>query len=226
MDKKTAILYAQLKPYKALVNKTSGFIKWALQSVTNPYVACSFGKDSSVMLDMILYHKPRIQVIWITFPETRILNNYQEMVDWWILKKNINLREIHIDIPANEDFDDKEAFPKFPFDSYFVGITKEESFGRRVSLRKHGMLYKKNDGITRISPLADWKVDDISAYHRVNNIPFLNSYKQEGFQSRTVTGFTEDIQGFRVNQINELKKRDINKYNELMSKWPKLSQYG
>ncbi len=50
MDKKTALLYAKMPEYKYLVNKTSGFIKWALKQVKNPYVACSFGKDSAVML--------------------------------------------------------------------------------------------------------------------------------------------------------------------------------
>lgn len=216
MDLKTAKLYVRLNQYKRLLKKTEIFIQDSLGRVRKPYVACSFGKDSSVMLHLILKFMPDIQVLWVTFPETKFLNNYYEIVKQWKDVFNINLKEIYVDVPATQDFDDKKAFPGKPYDSYFVGITKEESFARRVTIKHKGVFYKKKDGMIRIAPMADWKVKDIAAYCLSNNIPTLESYFSEGFESRTVTGFTEDIQAFRTNQLNELKKRDVASYNKMI----------
>lgn len=225
MDYKSALLYSKLNKFKRLVHETEQFIKDSLQQVKNPYVACSFGKDSIVMLHLILEYKPDIKVIWITFPETKYLNNYYEVSEKWKEIFKINLEEIFIDIPADVNFNDKEAFPKHPYDSYFVGITSEESVKRRITLKTKGKFYKKNDGMIRIAPLANWQINDIAAYILSNKLPFLESYKNEGFESRTVTGFTEDLYAFRLNQLNELKHRNIISYNQLITEYPGLKNY-
>jgi len=225
MNRKTACLYCELNSFKYLINKTIGFIRWSLKQVKSPYVACSFGKDSSVMLDLILKIKEDIPIIWITFPETKYLNNYYEVVKEWKNRYRINLHEIFIEIPADQDFDDRKAFPKSGHDSYFIGIRMQESAARRITIRKHGNFHKKKDGIVRIIPLANWKVNDIAAYCLGNDLPILNSYKTEGFSSRTVTGFTEDIYAYRLNQLSELKKRDTNSFNKLILEYPGLRYY-
>lgn len=48
LERQKGLLYAQMPEHKYLVNKTKKFIKWSLEQVNNPYVACSFGKDSAV----------------------------------------------------------------------------------------------------------------------------------------------------------------------------------
>lgn len=225
MNEKTALLYTKLNSFNCLLYRTRRFIKWSLSQVQNPYVACSFGKDSAVMLSIILEYNQNIDVIWITFPETKYLNNYYEIADEWQHKYNIKLKEIFIDIPADVNYNDKEAFPKAPYDSYFVGITAEESVSRRITLKTKGKFYKKSDGMIRIAPLANWQINDIAAYCLANKLPILETYKTQGFESRTVTGFTEDIYAFRINQLNELKKRNINSYNQLLSEYPGLKIY-
>lgn len=225
ITQKMALLHAQSGQFRKLVNRTSGFIRWALERVNNPYVSCSFGKDSSVMLHLILPFRPGIKVIWLTFPETKYLNNYYEVAEIWKKRFGINLEEIFIDIPAHDPFDDTTAFPRAPYDAYFSGITKEESRMRTMTLKSHGMFFKKKDGMIRIAPLADWRIIDVAAYIFKNDLPLLNSYKTEGFESRTITGFADDINAFRLNQLSELKRRDVSAFNKMILEWPELKNY-
>lgn len=226
MDKKTSLLYAQLKPYKVLVNKTYGFIKWALDHVNNPYVACSFGKDSAVMLDLILKHRPDIPVRFASHPETRILDNYEEIIQKWIDKK-INYQEIFCDGGLiKKKHAQRNALDAIheSWDSFFVGIRKEESFGRRVSLKKHGMFHKlKSTGRIKISPMADWTERDISVYILANDLPILDKYGIEGFSSRTTSGIPRtNIEECLIS----LKNRDIEGYNKLCKLFPDAKYFG
>jgi len=214
MDKRTALLYSQLKPYKALVNKTSGFIRWSLERVKNPYVACSFGKDSAVMLDLILKHNQNIPVRFASHPETRLLDNYDEVIKKWI-EKGINYIEIFCDgnlVKIKHAQRDALDAVNENWDSFFVGIRKEESFGRRVSLKKLGMFHKLANGRIKISPMADWTEKEISVYTLANDLPVLNKYNIEGFSARTTSG----IPRTNINEcLQSLKSRDIMAFNKL-----------
>jgi sulfate adenylyltransferase subunit 2 len=226
MDKKTALLYAQLKPYKALVNKTSGFIRWALERVENPYVACSFGKDSAVMLHLILQHDPDIPVRFASHPETRILDNYDQVINQWI-NKGINYHEIYCDGGlVKVKHAQRNALDALHenWDSFFVGIRKQESFARRVSLKKHGMFYKlKSTGRVKISPLSDWTEKEIAVYILVNDLPVLNKYNIEGFSARTTSGIPRtNIEECLIS----LKQRDIESYNKLCQLFPDTKYFG
>lgn len=226
MDKKSALLYAQLKPYKALVNKTSGFIKWALKQVENPYVACSFGKDSSVMLHLILNHAPNIPVRFASHPETSLLDNYQGVIELWVDRYGINYQEIFCHgglIKVRHHQRNMLDALHENWDSFFVGIRKQESVGRRISLKKYGMFHKlKSTGRVKISPLADWTEKEISAYTISNNLPVLEKYKKEGFSARTTSGIP------RTNieeSLMSLKSRDIESFNKLCKLYPDAGEY-
>jgi len=224
MDQRTALLYAQLKQYKVLVSKTSGFIRWALERVETPYVACSFGKDSSVMLDLVLKQRPEIPVVFASHPETRILDNYDSVITEWI-KKGINYHEIfcegnlikikHAQREAMQNWSDS-------WDAFFVGIRKDESFGRRVSLKKYGMFHRLASGKIKICPMADWTTRDIAAYVISNDLPTLSKYNSEGFSARTTSG----IPRTHVNEcLQSLKNRDLNAFNQLCKLFPDVNEY-
>ena len=132
MDKRTALLYAQLKPYKALVNKTSGFIRWALERVENPYLACSFGKDSAVMLHLVLQHKPDIPVRFIRWKnETEHIDNYETVISEW---GKLNLTQVEF---SRNTLSDKrtDRYDTVGYDSYFIGLRSQESTVRRITLK-------------------------------------------------------------------------------------------
>jgi 3'-phosphoadenosine 5'-phosphosulfate sulfotransferase (PAPS reductase)/FAD synthetase len=219
MDKKTALLYAQLKPYKALVNKTSGFIRWALKRVENPYVACSFGKDSAVMLHLIMQQTPDIKVRFIRWKfETEFIDNYDEVIAAW---GKLNLDQIEF---TRESLSDKrkDRYNTVGYDSYFIGLRKDESVARRITLKKHGMFYKNNADMIRISPLADWTEKDISAYMYANSLPILNTYLIQGSGSRTASRIPREDFGIRQSFLIDLKQRDFTSYQKLIIKFPEI----
>lgn len=220
MDYKTAILYSQLKTYKALVNKTSGFIRWALDKVENPYVACSFGKDSAVMLDLILKHNQNIKVRFIRWKnETEFIDNYDYVIAKW---GNLNLEQVEL---IRESLSDKrkDRYETIGYDSYFIGLRKEESVSRRITLKTQGMFYKNKYEMIRISPLADWTEKEISTYMFVNNLPILNTYLKQGSNSRTASRIPREDFGIRQSFLNDLKQRDFLSYQNLIKNFPEIT---
>lgn len=219
MDKRTALLYAQLKPYKALVNKTSGFIRWALERVENPYLACSFGKDSAVMLHLVLQQKPDIDVRFIRWQnETEHIDNYDEVISKW---GNIKLTQVEFNRIFLSD-KRKDRYDTVGYDSYFIGLRSQESTVRRITLKTHGLFYKNTSGMIRISPLADWTEKEITAYIVSNDLPTLNTYTIDGFSSRTASRIPRADNGIRESFLTDLKHRDFESYQKLLLKFPEI----
>ena len=224
MDKRTADIYAQMNPYKALVNKTSGFIQWALNKVKDPYLACSFGKDSGVMLHLVLQQLPNIPVIFISRKETNLVDNYKEVIAEW---GNLNIHEINF-MGNTLDFVDKSVIKtaiepiKQNFDSFFVGLRAEEAVGRRITLRHHGNFYKMKDGLVRICPLAHWSTRDIATYCLSNNLPTLNKYKIEGFDARTTAGISSKTPH---ESLAYVKQNNISDYNKILELLPEAKYF-
>jgi tRNA(Ile)-lysidine synthase TilS/MesJ len=212
MTTKEALLYATMPEYKALIRKTKEFIKLSLSKVSKPYLACSFGKDSSVMLHLVLEQYSDIPVIFVSRIETNLVDNYEEIISAW----SINLHQINFNKDTLQ-FINKSVIKtamedvKYNYDSYFIGLRAEESNGRRITLKKDGMFYKMGDGLNRIAPVAFWKTKDIEAYCIANNLPTLNKYKVEGFESRTTAGISsktphESLMYIRQNNIDAFNK--------------------
>ncbi len=224
MDNKSASIYAQLKPYKALVNKTSGFIRWALERVKNPYVACSFGKDSAVMLHLILQHKPDIPVVFVKRIETDLVDNYQEMIKAWGIKNliTVNMMENTFDFISKSVIKTGMKTIEQNYDSFFVGLRAQESVGRRITLKKDGMFYKNISGLTRICPVAFWTEKEIAAYCLSNNLPTLSTYIKEGFSARTTAGISSKTP---AESLASLKSRDIESFNKLLNMLPDARFY-
>lgn len=222
MDTKSASLYAQLKHFRHLVNKTSGFIRWSLDRIENPYVACSFGKDSAVMLHLVLKHRPEIPVRFIRWKnETEHIDNYDQIINQWNIP---NLQQITLSRASLSD-SRKDRYQTESYDSYFIGLRKEESVARRITLKKHGLFYTLKSGLTRISPLADWTTRDIAAYVVSNRLPTLNSYIVQGMQSRTASRIPRSDHGIRENFLNDLRQRDFQAYQQLLVKFPEIKEY-
>lgn len=224
---KEALLYASMPEHKALVRRTQGFIRWALDRVTAPYVACSFGKDSAALLHMVRLEKPNVPVIYVEYEESNLIDNYEEVISMWDLT---DLRRLFVSCNSIDDeVNERDVIPIYAkskgFDSGFVGIRASESNGRRITLRQSGMFYKSLTGVTRICPLADWTDWNSAAYCISNNLPTLSTYIHYGFDSRTVNGLSSGDFSFRENQLRALKNRDMPKFNLLISKYPTLSRY-
>lgn len=205
--------------YKFLVRKTSSFISWALKQVQNPYVACSFGKDSAVMLHLIRQINPDIQVRFIRWKnETEHIDNYDEVISKW---GKLNLEQIEL---SRETLSDKRAerYQTSGYDSYFIGLRQQESTGRRITLKKDGKFYKTMAGIIRIAPLSIWKDEDIAAYVFSHDLPILNSYLSDGITTRTASRIPRSDYGIRESFVVKLKHRDLQAYQKLVMLFPEL----
>lgn len=222
ISKKEALLYSTMPEHKALVRKTGGFIRWALERVERPYVACSFGKDSAVMLHLLLRQKQDIDVRFVRWEnETENLGNYDEVIAKW---GDINLTQVLLS-RASIDSKVKGRFDVDGFDSYFIGFRMEEATARRITLKTHGMFYKMKAGKIRISPLAEWKLRDIVAYCVSNELPTLDTYDKFGFEERTASRIPRADYGIREHSLRLLKEKDITKFNLIVSQFPEVANY-
>lgn len=223
-DKKSALLYAQMPEHKALVNKTKGFTRWALERVENPYVACSFGKDSAVMLHLILQIKSDISVRFVRWKnETEFLDNYDEVIGLWKKNYHIQLNQIELErLSFSEKVEERKRLNTEEHDSYFIGFRKEESTGRRITLRSMGM-FAVVGGKVRISPLADWSESDIWAYIYKNNLPTLKSYLHGN--ERTTSRVPREDMGIRSLSLQNLKYRDLESFQKLQQHFPEVKNY-
>lgn len=226
MTPEYAAAHSRLWHYRVLIENTKAFIQQCLTKVGCPYVACSFGKDSAAMLHLIRAFAPNIPVVFVYYPETEIIDNYAETIEkWGALNLIQHLHQCNI----GDDINEKDLIPllakQYGFDAGFVGIRKDESKGRRYTLKKYGKLHTFDSGLTRVCPMATWTANDVMAYCITNDIPMLSAYAQGGSHERTSVGLSPDLYGFRERQIRNLKYRDITRYNLLIESYPELKQY-
>ena len=220
-------LHAEMPEYKYRIKSAHNVIEQGFERCDNPYIACSFGKDSSAMLHMILQHRSDLQVLFVAFAESEILNNYKEVAQWWIDNYNINLSVITLGRGIDtEETKDVEVMSNFgDHDGYFIGLRAEESAGRRVTLKHHGRLYlNKSVRKVRISPVAFLTQDDIGAYNITNGIKTLESYQEYGYSERTASGLLfEDRWGIRESLLQRMRQHKPERYNQLKQLCPEIT---
>lgn len=223
MTPEEAKLWTTFRSYKRLVRQTEDFISESLAKVSNPYVACSFGKDSSVMLDLVLKQNPGVKVRFLRWRnETEMLSNYDEVIaEWGVL----NLDQITLERDSLSDTRKERYDTGDEYDSYFIGFRRDESNGRRITLAAHGMFYRKKDAKVRISPVANWTTKDIAAYIIKNNIPTLDTYKAFGFDKRTTSRIPREDYGIREGALKMLKAKDITRFNQLIKNFPDAKNF-
>lgn len=204
-----------------------------------PYVACSFGKDSSCLLWLVLQHVPDIPVRILTSGETRLLHaNLDEVMDWWRARyPKMDLQEILVDRVFSAEWQEadwteqrkagrRDIVNRLPtsgdFDGVFMGLRDEESNRRRLATHKNGPI-RHTAGMWCAVPLADWLTDDIGAMTCVHNLPLLEAYEAEGLDTRTTMRLTGDA--VRQNGFIHLRMRDPGAYNRLLQRFPELAAW-
>jgi len=219
MDREVYKLHAKLPVFRRWIAATQNIIFEGLETMDKPYLSCSFGKDSVVLLHLVMQYAPDIAVVFINsgycFPDT------YEVRDKFIRDYHINLVEIqqphdYMDIidqyglpddrtPTQQDKvvrllkkDLANEWAKANgYDGHFWGMRKEESAGRRVMLNNRGPLFRAQAaGLWRCAPLADWRWEDIWAYIHAYDVPYSGIYDKHGFcdprQIRNTSWVTTD----------------------------------
>lgn len=207
---------------------TQDIINLGLTLSPDAYIACSFGKDSAVMLHLILQHKPDVSVRFLRWPESNILNNYDEVIDEWQRQyTNLNLSIVDL---SRSTLDERVAdrwnaiANVAPTTGYFVGLRASESKARRLTLMQHGAVYKlKSTGLWRFSPLGHWRDEDVAGYVFQYDLPMLDAYHQQGLTARTSSRVPRHQ--VREQALADLRLRDPHRFEQLAAMFPELREW-
>lgn len=183
----TYLLHSKTSGYRELVSKTKSLIRNVLSSFKLPYVAFSGGKDSTVMLDLLIKERPEITVIhWDFGPYYIPRNIYNSLVK---NAGNIGVKNLRIHTSKKyhsqkrrainvlgSDFLGKlvPSLAKEGFDLAFIGLRAKESYKRRAKTKNYVVPFQSH--MMNCYPLRDWSYKDVWAYIVQNNVPYLSEF--------------------------------------------------
>jgi phosphoadenosine phosphosulfate reductase len=184
------------------LKKATEIIDKAYINYKRPYISCSWGKDSSVVMYLTLCKYPDTPVIFMNSgyanPDTYTFRDYY--------LKNIGI-ENYYEVKCPEDYielnlqyglpsidrkqSDHEKVKKIikknviddfakekGFDCCIWGIRAEETQGRKILLKKYGLLYKLND-IAKCSPIGWWTANELWEFIDYYGIEYNYLYDKE-----------------------------------------------
>lgn len=235
---------ARSSVFQRRVQEAQANIQMMFAVCGNPYVAFSGGKDSAVLLHLVLsVSEPPVITRTLTSGETRLLHgNWDAVFAAWKLRhqERLVMEEVLIDRVFSEewkhaDFHTQRKAGKGDIitalpgthDGVFLGLRSEESKARRMANRKGALrqyVPTRKDALAgqwSCNPLAWWKTRDVAAYVVLHDLPMLSEYERSGFDARTTARLTGD--SLRQNGFQALRLRDPAGYNRLMVRFPELS---
>lgn len=229
-ERRQHLVYAKLSTYARRKELARAILERGLALTQHPYVACSFGKDSAVLLHMALQLNPTIDVRFLRWAyETEYLGDYDTVIAAWrdrYPQLNLTTLELHrtsLEQRVGGRFDQLAALT--PADGVLIGLRAEESRGRRMTLRVHGDVYQTASGMVRICPLAWWTTQDVASYCLEHDLPLLNTYAGEGISARTSARVPRGDHGIRSQALSSLKRRDPSAFAALAEQYPEVFLY-
>lgn len=187
--------WASTPKFKSKVDKAIAVIREALD-IAPAYVACSWGKDSVVMLHLCQQVMTDIPVMFAEGFFMDSYDNFSEVQRQYCDRFSTNLTTIG-QTESESLLPRKEPAPKTAARIYqeqsgyqlvFMGLRTEESKNRSRSIKKYGLIHQYKSGCYRACPLGFWQTKDIWGYIVLHNLPYLNSYDRRdkfGTDSRT-----------------------------------------
>ena len=167
-------------------------VRRALAEHPTAYVAWSAGKDSGAVLQLAREVRPDIEARILTWPETRLLGDYDRVIADW-RARGATIVEVGL---TRSSVDERVAgrWSALQGDSaaYLCGLRRDESRTRRIALSMFGDrdgVYRTAGGIVRAAPIQHWTTLDVAAFVQAHAVPVLSVYTDtaEGFDRRTST---------------------------------------
>jgi len=206
MTRKEALLHARLPVYRNQVAAAHEIVREALSLCRSPFVAFSCGKDSAVLLHLVMQHSHDIEARFIRWPETNLLSNYDAVIDDWKVRFGMHVQILDM---TRDSLDDRVSgrwcVLQGASDAVFNGMRADESRMRRIALSKRGPIYRRADGVLRVCPLARMTTADVAAYIETNELPTLNAYIENGYEARTTSRIPRADYGIRENMLARLR---------------------
>jgi 3'-phosphoadenosine 5'-phosphosulfate sulfotransferase (PAPS reductase)/FAD synthetase len=233
-------IHAKLPGFQRKVDEANHAIAQILEIAPHSYLSISFGKDSTVMAVLVRKQCPKLPMYFLASDETWVLSNYAEVINQFCDQYPINLKIIQTNHIWNNDHqtwaqsrtkgdNDLRSFDSIEdWDGKFVGLTKEESKSRKISLatRKnqpadlHPLIFRYINDKYRCCPLANWTLQDIAAAIATWDIPVLDTYKTLGLAARTTARLTKLAATW--GGLTALKQSNLATYQLLVARFPEL----
>ena len=172
------------------------------------YVACSFQKEASVIMDLLVRIEPAVHFFTL---DTGLL--FQETYETWDrVEKHYGIeidRQAGISLAEQANRYGERLWERDPdlcceerkviplrdrlrgADAWVAGLRREQS-RTRSSTKKIG--WDKRHGLWKINPLAEWSQADVWAYILANDVPYHPLHDQ-GYQSIGCTHCTRPSAG-------------------------------
>lgn len=217
-----------------------------------PYISCSWGKDSGLVMHLALKLFPEIPVVYMN--SGYALSDTYKFRDWYL--ENIGIK-YYYEVPCPEDYVElclkyglpnidrtpsdhekvKNIIKKDVLDDFakskgwnccIWGIRAEETAGRRALLRQRGLLYEAS-GMIKCSPIGWWKGTEVWEAIDALNIPYNPIYDKEmpPFFTRSTIKNSGWLTTDKANQgrLVWLKKFYLDEYIKLKKAFPEVQSY-
>lgn len=201
------------------------------------YVACSWGKDSVVMLHLAQSLLGPLPVLHVRDEDADLIANFSEVAAAFLGRWPAS--EYHqVTVPmlgASVGQASDRWMEGRPEVNRFIGLRFQEQGDRQWSLSRHGPIYQYADGTWRTCPLIWWGWKDVWAYIVANDLPYLSVYDHPAMgdkrESRTSSVYSHrllggDHGGINNGRIERLRLTSPDYYNLLISRHPEFSRKG
>jgi phosphoadenosine phosphosulfate reductase len=242
----------QLK-YKILYKRMTAKIDKALRVINNmltvaphSYVAVSWGKDSSVLLDLCIKVNPEIEIIWVDRGEGGDVPEVYELVKYY-QNKGYNIRQLRtplsiLDLHRQYSLNELETngaisknlkttfgLIEHEYDGFFWGIRAEESKGRRRLAMSKKEIFQRKSGLFTCEPLIWWNAAEIWAYIYHNNVtynPFYDKVSMKPFDREQIRYSNyAGLVGLGHGRIWPIKKFYRELYDKIVEIQPDIRSY-
>jgi len=187
--RKTFLMWSKTEEYKIRIDEVSANIKRALSNFDRPFVSFSGGKDSTVMLHLVLQQSPEVLVFHWDYGryflprevETKIIMNIQKIGATNIRVESSTLYEKYgrdaVNVLGRVLLG--QVMPKMKregYDACFVGLRAEEGCKRKTKTKSLWVYRGEYVGPSEVFPVRNLKWLDVWAYIVSNGLPYPSMY--------------------------------------------------
>lgn len=247
-----ARLHARLPAHRRAVGRARDRIREALETVPGTWaVCCSGGKDSAALLDVAVEAGWRGPVFTFRYRETPEEN--VELVKALADRHGLGTDTLNVTgafdafdrvghFFATPSTDEERAAVRWMNNAYkrevgvhqeargwagiMMGLRKDESRVRRMTLSKKGALYRtETRSCWTCCPLLDWSGRDVWARIASADLPYLDRYDEA--EDRVLERSEETwlaVDCWRWGMAAEMKRRDPTRWHALVAEYPDLAR--
>lgn len=234
MRMEIAQLHARTQSFAQKMSSARRIVREALEvENTQPYVALSGGKDSTVVYALVREQLPDVPAVWSDdawwLPET---GEYIARLQ----AESLDVRQIRTTVSHTEWFEVSGESTMLQYANHqdwslcFLGLRAEESSVRRMHLRMRGNLYfKPVDDFWYCNPIHNWTWRDVWGYIVSTGMDYNRAYDR--LEEIGITPEHQRIGPFAVErvlgygQMTILKKGWPEMYNRFAAVHPEATLY-